>query len=384
MKCDAHGFYVPEVDLERCVSCGLCRDCCPVNHPTAGYQPQAVFAAWSRDKESRKQSSSGGIFSLLAKAVLRQGGVVFGVIYDEERELVCHAKVDNEAQLAALRGSKYVQSDVGLTYRQVRQELQTGRMVLFSGTPCQCAALKSFLGGDRPNLILVDLVCHGVPSPLVFSSYLKQLRKSQDDADILDVQFRNKSHSWALYRMQIAFASGTIYQRSRDEDPFLRSFLGNYCLRECCYNCQYAGTNRQGDITLGDFWGYQSEQRKYRNTDEGISLVLANTLLGQERLQQLQNQTVLVRKTLSEAITGNGPLRTPTSRPPDTDGFWAAFLQRCTLEDCYAEYLQPVAPSKKHKLRLWIDGHFYMLPGPLRKKYQSIVRRRAENIQNGY
>ena len=353
VSCDARGFYRPQIDSALCIGCGLCKNTCPPNHlPGELEHPPEVYASWNQNETIRQGSSSGGVFSALADAVFAQDGVVCGAIFNDEHKVV-HALAHNEEELRKLRGSKYVQSYVGKTYREVKAALEQGRIVLFSGTPCQIAGLNNYLGKDYENLFTIDLVCHGVPSPLVFSSYLEYLKNLLREASIKKIDFRNKIHSWTLFRMQIIFSSGMVYQKSANKDPFLLSFLKNYCLQESCHTCPYATVHRQGDITLGDFWGYLSRERAYRNDEKGISLVLVNTAKGDAWLNLAQNSILLQKAHFEDALVGNIPLSTPTPKNADSDGFWQAFSARQCIADCIPRYLQPdPGPSLKYRMRM--------------------------------
>lgn len=194
MVTDREGFWYPEVDQSACINCGKCERVCPVLNRKKR-QPRKfgrkAYAAINTDPEIRFQSSSGGIFTAIAEAIIDRGGVVFGAAFDKEfavRQVFAETKED----LAAFRGSKYVQSDMGDAYSSVLRFLQSGRIVLFSGTPCQIGALKSFLGKEYPNLITVDLICHGVPSPMVWEKYVRHRRSLDSDSQLRTVQFRDK------------------------------------------------------------------------------------------------------------------------------------------------------------------------------------------------
>ena len=373
------GFYIPHIDSSICINCGKCIEVCPsISAPLPHDTPFHIYACWSNNEQLRHDSTSGGIFSLLADKVLQNDGLVFGVALNKN-QCAGHLCVSDVDGLFHLRGSKYVQSQIGTCYRKVKAALTANKPVLFSGTPCQIAGLRNYLGKDYDNLLLVDLLCHGTPSPDVFSAYLSFISEQTGEKDVSNVKFRDKKYSWNLFRMKIDFVSGTNYSESTLKDPFLRAFLRDYCLNESCYTCKFIGTSRQGDITLGDFWGYLSEKYSQRNTDKGISLVMVNTQKGESWMDRLgSHDATIINKDISEAIVGNHTLSRNTKRPQNTDVFWQLFLRRRCFEDCLA-LLQPESESAKHKARLWLESHFYLLPENLKQLYRKLrVQKNAQ------
>ena len=269
---DEEGFRRPVTDASRCVECGLCTRACPVlNAPETHATPRA-FAARNQDESVRAQSTSGGVFTLLAEHTLKKGGVVFGAAYDDNFR-VAHRMVERAEDLAALRGAKYAQSDLGDSFRQVKAQLSAGREVLFSGTPCQIAGLRSYLGREEERLLLVDLVCHGVPSPAVWEQYLQQ--KNADERPV-SVNQRSKVSGWSTYSVDIRWADGKQYLASNREDPYLRAFVGDLCLRPSCHQCSCKGLNRPADFTLGDFWGVW-DLLPAMSDNKGTSIVLVHS-----------------------------------------------------------------------------------------------------------
>lgn len=281
---DAEGFEYPLVDLKRCVSCGICRAVCPslchvkaVNGPTA-------FGCRSKDDALRLVSSSGGVFTELARLTLEDGGMVFGAGFDDCFD-VRHVCVESEAELGSLRGSKYVQSSIGRTYVQVEQCLKLGTSILFSGTPCQIAGLKLYLREPMPRLLCVDFFCHGVPSPSVWRRYI-DFQERRNGSRLSGVSFRAKDRGWRRFSMALLFVDGSRYCRTLDYDPYMRAFLADICLRPSCHACRFKGLNRQSDVTLADFWGIEKVIPRL-DDNLGTSLVLANTPNGRLALERL-------------------------------------------------------------------------------------------------
>ena len=281
---DTEGFLYPVVDSVKCIDCGFCELVCPVLHPVNNGIEPLVYAAINNDESVRLQSSSGGIFTLLAESVLDRGGVVFGACFDQNWNVV-HDYTETKEGLARFRGSKYVQSHVGNSFTQVKSFLDSGREVLFSGTPCQVAGLKNYLRKPYSNLFTVDLVCHGVPSPEVWKKYLQETvcraygikKKNVMNLGeyISDISFRAKDKGWKNFTVKIIFRNGKIEMMPFFENPYMKAFLSNLSLRPSCYACPVKLHHVQSDISLADFWGV-NEINPELDDDKGCGLVLIN------------------------------------------------------------------------------------------------------------
>lgn len=304
---DEEGFLYPEVEGTLCINCGLCEMVCPEIHQEKKKEPLAVYAAKNKDEHVRMSSSSGGIFSALAESVLRQGGLVFGACFDDSWEVVHHYAEDLENTLA-FRGSKYVQSKIGNSFLKVESFLKAGRLVLFSGTPCQIAGLKSFLRKEYDNLLTIDVICHGVPSPGIWRKYLDEEIVRQCSRNSLfpsghfptknifvdEISFRNKNSGWKEYGFFLVFSSvdgnGDKHSFSLStpymENPFMKGFLADLFLRPSCYACPFKSGRSGSDITLGDFWGIQNVMPSL-DDDKGVSAVLVNTESGEKWINTL-------------------------------------------------------------------------------------------------
>jgi len=274
MKPDNEGFLQPVIDQAKCVHCGKCEKVCPVLHHGKPRKPLAVYAAKAKDDKLRAGSASGGIFTLLARDVLKRGGVVFGAGFDHTDWRVIHKAAHNEEELDDLRGSKYVQSDVGDTYKESKQLLDEGKEVLYSGCPCQIAALLNFLGKPYPNLTTVDLVCHGVPSPLAWRKYLDD-REREADAKITRTLARRYC-GWQEFALSFAFANDNAYSKTVNDDTFIQSFMRFWTLRPSCYHCSFRNFISQADITIGDY-GNIADTHPEMVDGKGISVVMPLT-----------------------------------------------------------------------------------------------------------
>ncbi len=339
MKKKENGFIYPEINESLCVHCHLCEERCPANcslesNPT---EPQA-FAAWSRDREIRRQSTSGGVFSTLAKYVLNQGGAVVGVRWTENFN-AAHVMIEDISELSMFRGSKYVQSDTGDIYKQVLKQLNTGRLVLFSGTPCQNHALKQFLKREYNNLLLVDVVCHGVPSQEMFLKHQQEV--NQFGVPIQNIRLRYKNPYWDYCNVRIDFQNGQSYQKTTMDDAYFNLFNIGYSLRQSCHSCKYTSTDRCSDITLADFWGYHLKSFKMRDYQKGTSLILVNSPKGKLALEKISTELVIERASLDEAVSGNKSLKEPFQLAPEKEAaFWEDYRGGMTVSELDHKYTQ--------------------------------------------
>ncbi len=287
MITDEKGFKYPVINQKKCINCGLCVKVCPILKNNVNKYQKKVYAIYNKNEEERLNSSSGGLFILLAKAILNMNGVVFGASFDKDF-CVFHSYVEDENEIIRLQGSKYVQSTIGDTYKKVKEFLEKDIYVLFTGTSCQIEGLKSFLIKDYDKLYTQDLICHGVPSPKVWQKYLDYQKKIYKNNDIKNISFRNKAHSWSLFSTRIDF-NGKVYSKTHDKDLFMQAFLSNTCLRESCYNCHFKNDYRNSDITLADFWGV-SKVHPNMNDEKGTSLVIINSRKGQELFDLIKTE----------------------------------------------------------------------------------------------
>ena len=343
MERDEMGFSYPAVDTDVCIGCGRCETVCPILNPAKENNPLSVIGAKNCDEAVRSASSSGGTFFELAKSVISRGGIVYGCALDTDL-IARHVKVEDVDGLSALRSSKYVQSDVGTTYREVNAALMDGREVLYSGTPCQIAGLKNYLGKEYENLLLVDVLCHGVPSPGVFEDYLKHLGDKFGSKPV-SVNFRNKEKSWKRLYFEVKFENGKRYFTFCGYDRYMSMFLNNISLRPSCYDCRFTTVNRQGDITLGDFWGIG---RKYpeRDDDKGISLIIVNTEKGAKAYGEIADKFDTFESDIETAKAGQKTLSSPTSKNPKHKEFYSLYADRGVKYATEAVTDIPSAPKK--------------------------------------
>ena len=292
-------FYKINVDSNACISCGKCLSVCPVININKGNGPIKAVGGWTNHSENRAESSSGGVFSLLADYVLSENGVVFGARFSDDKKEVVFDSTDT-VSLSELRRSKYVESYTGDSFLLVRDNLKKGRLVLFCGTPCQVAGLKNFLKTEYQNLILCDFACGGLSSHKVFRDYLDELEK-KNKSKVVSVIFRPKECGWSVYHILIKFLNRKQYCKLGILDPFMYSFAyGRVSIRENCYDCMFSN-NHYSDITIADYWRYK-DTPEITNDEKGISLVTANTPKGLEMIDVIAKKMMCYELNLDKAL----------------------------------------------------------------------------------
>lgn len=311
---DAEGFLYPLADAGRCIGCGRCEAVCPMLDPGTGTDPRAIFAVKNPDEGIRMESSSGGLFSLLAENVLDAGGAVFGAAFDTDWS-VRHTEATGRDGLSALRGSKYLQSRMEDTFRKAGKHLKDGREVLFSGTSCQIAGLRNFLGRDYPGLLAVETVCHSIPSPKVWKQYLKET--AGEDSVITSVTFRDKSRGWKDFSLVIKgrrpedTAERTLLSQTTRGNRYMRGFLRGLYSRPSCPRCPAKAFASGADLAIADFWG-ADEFYPAADDNKGITLAFALTRKGEEILKKAITADSFT-VSLREAVKHNPRIMSPVA-----------------------------------------------------------------------
>ena len=303
MQSDALGFLFPIIDNEKCIECGICDKVCAFNDDydkSSNFEKPVAYAVRHKDLNEMIKSRSGAAFVAISDEILKQGGIVYGAGYDENNK-VLHKKATNQKERDDFRGSKYVQSEMGSTFRDVRKDLEKGLKVLFSGTPCQTAGLSSYLGKrNRNNLFLLDIVCHGVPSPLIWKDYIAyQERKFHNK--IVSSNFRDKELGWKAYKESFTLSDG----KKIFDNLFKFLFLKNLILRNSCSKCHYSNVIRPSDITIGDFWGWEKVVPDFNKDDRGISLVFCNTEKGYKLFQSILDSINYIEVPVEKCLQPN-------------------------------------------------------------------------------
>ena len=345
---DEEGFLYPHVDAAVCIDCGLCARSCPVINQAEPREPIRVYAATNPDEEQRLHSSSGGIFIMLAKETIKVGGVVFGAKFDKDWE-VKHCYAETEEDLKPLMRSKYVQSRIENTFKEAENFLKQGRNVMFVGTPCQIAGLKKYLKKEYDNLLTVDIICHGVPSPKVWREYLEELRNNtalkcgngnnsesssskKDSSIITSINFREKQlggFSWKKFGFVAhGTKSGNSGERTvlasspLDKNIYMRGFIANLFLRPSCHYCPSRSGKSGSDITLGDAWGIWNVSPEL-DDDKGISAVMINTEKGEIALRHTNAK--ISNLEYNDVLKYNSPVYKSTPIAKNRDIFWDKF-----------------------------------------------------------
>lgn len=350
----------PVVNESECVNCGACVKHCPImsNAPT-GTNPQ-VFAAKYTEKQTTFKSTSGGLFIPLAKYILNKNGIVFGCAYDENL-VARHIAVENEDDLQKLQSSKYVQSDMSGIYSKVKSELNNDRYVLFSGTGCQTAGLKTFLNKEYDKLLTIDIVCHGVPSPKLFANYVDWMGKKLG-GQLTEYNFRSKEkRGWDLY-----YKASTPKKSKSDYgffDPYYNAFLVGKTYRESCYNCKFANPQRTGDITLADYWGIDKMHPDFYDNN-GVSLVLVNNEKGTDYWDKISDKIEFIPSDIEKAVVMNGNLVSPSTRPQCRDSIYDG------MNEDFDKYV-----SVKLKCNTQVKSRIkQMIPTSVRKKIKGMLK----------
>lgn len=317
MKADQEGFYYPDIDAESCVFCGKCEKVCPLLKSNfkilSEYETQEtenlpieICAAWSKNRDIRSQSTSGGIFSELAISVLDNQGYICGAVYDKTH-MVRHWITNQKEDLEKLRQSKYVQSDMGSIYKDIGALLNQGKTLLFCGTPCQCEGIFQYCRVQKietTNLYLIDFICRGSNSPKVYRKFLEEL-EAKYQSKVSRVWFKNKIYGWNCFSTKIDFENEVCYLKDRFHDTYIRGYIEeNLYIRPACSDCKFKGLQRIADITLADFWGVQLEDNM-QETDGGTSMVMVHTEKGKKLWDSIKEKVYWKEKKLEDVIPGN-------------------------------------------------------------------------------
>ena len=320
---DNKGFKYPHIDESICIDCNLCKAKCPAVNTLSSNFPLKLFACKNLNSEIRASSSSGGVFQELANYILDiKHGFVFGAAFDNEFK-VKHLGVNNNQDLEKLKKSKYVQSNTDNIYVDLKKAIENNNSILFSGTPCQVEAVKNFIPSTNDNVFLLDLICHGVPSPKVFEDY-KSLLEKRYKSKIININFRFKNET-TTQNISVDFENGKNYTSSLcDGDLFYTLFLKDIILRESCYNCKYKQVPRISDITIADFWGIEKGSAKKLNDNKGVTLVLINTEKGLKLFENIKHKFEYLEVSLEDCVNYN--CFSNFKKPETSATFWEDYL----------------------------------------------------------
>lgn len=304
MKENNRGFLVPKIDKNTCISCGACVRVCPEKMPPAMNQVRDAYLAISKEKTLLTRSTSGGVFGVIARYILSNGGYVYGCAWNEEL-YAQHIEIRNLEELGRIQKSKYVQSNTKETFSEVGEELKQGRTVLYSGTACQIAGLRKFLNGKEKNLITVEVACHGVPSPGLFQKYINWKSRIYR-SKIVGIQFRNKERhkKGEHYMFRVDFDDGKQLYCLSNEDPYYGSFLEGRTLRKTCYTCKYKQKDRVADILLGDYWGVEKEHPDFP-AQYGASAIIITSDKGLHLFEKIEDELIFEKSEFDRITKHN-------------------------------------------------------------------------------
>ena len=359
---DDEGFPSPIIDTGACISCGFCEKSCPALHQPEQYTIKSSFAVQINDKEALKESTSGGVFTALSREVFKRGGVVYGCVWDNQYNAIIH-KAENEEEIIPMRGSKYVWSWAGDTFSEIKDYLNEGRTVLFTGLPCQVAGLKNYLCKDYDSLFLVDFFCGGTPSPYAFHEYLKSISKDVP-LDQLHFFFRDKAKHGVGVHISYNTTKGRKTQ-NYISNPYYYSFYSKLLLRRSCYHCQYRYAQRVADMTIGDYWGVAQFHQEF-DIRAGVSALLINTDKGKELLDAVRADLLLADTDVQNIAKGNNLTLEDKVIEFDVPEFRNAFFKTLKTNGWVAaeyKYLY-----NKTRLKLWLKTK-------IPSKYVTVLKR---------
>lgn len=348
MKENIEGFIEPVIDENKCINCGICKRICPVLNTKKNDSVNECYIAFAKQEDMWKEASSGGLFPAMANYVLNENGIVIGAAFDKNNELR-HIAVTNKEELYKLKGSKYIQSDLGNIFKYIKDNVEN-KKVLFVGVPCQVAGLKAYLNKEYENLICIDLICHGVPSPNLFKKYIEELEKEKND-ELLSYNFRDKITGWDMYSNTAIFRNSNVISIYSKND-YMRLFLADVALRESCFNCNFKLGNKYSDITLGDFWGVNKYYPEMYNRN-GVSAVIVNTNKGKYVFDRIKEDLEYKSCNIKEIIDGNLALKVSSHRPESRNLFF---------DDLYKKNIRYLVKKYAKK-----DSLFYRLKRKIKK-----------------
>lgn len=320
---DIEGFLYPKINLDLCIQCGRCQRVCPFNEKKfkvmKNDNPEA-YGVKHKNKEVIDKSTSGGAFTLLSDYILLEKGIIYGVGFDENLNVI-HKRIITNKERDEIRGSKYVQSDIRNIFKLIKKDLIDNKKVLFTGTPCQVAGLKSWLKEEYSNLFTCDIICHGVPSPLLWDEQKKIIRKKYNN-EMVDYKFRIKKNGWHDHHERIILKNKKYDSESVFSQRYKKLFMKNLTLRPACYNCYYSNIKRVSDVTIGDFWGIENHYPE-KDDNKGTSLVLINTKKGEKLFDKVKSNSKYFNIKLKQALQPN--LVSPTKKPEYRDDFFQIY-----------------------------------------------------------
>lgn len=324
---DDEGFFYPKINENKCIQCNKCKKVCPLEN----YEVQDnrnnnyVYAVRHKDKNIQMESSSGGAFTAIAQTILLNGGIVYGSIFNDDN-LVQLNRITTQCDLKLARKSKYLQSKMNDIHVKICEDLKNDKTVLFVGTPCQIDSVNHYIRCANVNsdkLFLVDIICHGVASPLIWKEYIN-LQKEKNGSDIETMDFRDKSDGWAPMQMKLTFKNGKSYVNKSMFDAYYRLFFAHYIIRPSCHSCKYTTMKRKSDITIGDFWGIKDIAPSLYD-EYGVSMALVNSDKGQKLMEKIKNKANVEKVFFDNILDYQPNLGRPTIKNKNREKFWKLY-----------------------------------------------------------
>ena len=344
MRSDEEGFLYPVILQDKCIQCNRCKNICPVLNKPANMPLQMAYGCYANKKEEQMSSSSGGLFSVLARKVLSENGLVCGAAYDKV-QAVYHLIIDSEADLYRLKETKYVQSQIGDAFKTIKNKLEQEKIVLFSGTPCQVAGLRKYLGKEYENLLCIDLICHGVPSPEVWQRYKKEIANGKE---IERVSFRNKNQGISPITIDYYLSDGNVIKESYADSVYMKGFIQNLYVRPSCFECKFKGTKRCSDLTLGDFWAVKEYYPDFDNGN-GVSAVIVHSEKGRNWIEKIKSDVHILEVTTKEVACWNENLLVPAEMNQNRAEFFLQWNDQ-NLRELITTFVQN--PIQKEKITI--------------------------------
>lgn len=346
MKPDEEGFLYPQIDANLCIDCGLCNKVCPVINKNDSIKAPDPYIYQTIDISTLQNSSSGGAFTEIAKKIISRGGVVFGAKFDDQWNVV-HDFAQTNEELVAFQGSKYVQSYIGKSYKNVEEFLKEGKIVLFSGTPCQVAALKLYLCKEYETLFTLDVVCHGVPSPMIWRDYLAYINPKKKT--ITRINLRDKKRGWARYSYLIEAGDVVLYDDYAANSEYLRGFMDHLYLRPSCHSCPARNGKSHSDITLADCWGVDKVHPEMNN-NTGLSAIILNSLKAKILCKDIVLDSIILPYDLF--VSSNPSYHRNAELPKWREKFWQLYPEQSIKAISYINKLKRPSLIKRLLINL--------------------------------
>lgn len=372
MQPDDMGFYYPQIDIYSCVNCHLCQSVCPSNNSLDLHIPLAANIAQAKDEDEVISSTSGGLASAFSRSVIRDGGVVYGCSLSH-CTIARHVRIEKLEDVDSLKGSKYVQSDIGKCYRLIKNDLIKGLYVLFIGTPCQVAGLRAFLRKEYVSLITVDIICHGVPSRRLLEDAIEAYIPMVNLKNVT-LNFRRKRKMKSEYGLFVYKSNGEgVYEGLFPKNEYITGFLQALFYRDSCYHCLYAKSDRVSDITLGDYWDVEKKIR-LKNHEKGLSMLIINTQKGKEFVEQCSELIEIITDSYENFVDRNAQLRQPMPRHKHFMRFQLLYPKAGFVRAAHECLKEDVSRIRLNMFLTVVSRIVYMIPGT-RLIYNKIVRR---------